>query len=270
MSPSKPSTGWAWLRLLLGLALPLAGASAAPTEDHYLYLPVIHRPPPGIFGRVTHTGAPVAGISVELRFYNGSSWSSGGFTTTNGEGRYQFTGLASLAPGQIYFVRYLNNSDNSRLSYCRTRLLTSYASNDHANVGDIDVADVRQSAPDSGTYVPLPRTFQWTVRSATPGDSYDYNLFDPANIANGPWFWTPPMGHVGGYALTSLPGGFETNHWYGWFLGVHAPDGGYGESYYFYWVAFSNAGQTMSLGAEPLTQTPLGDLLIARREADGK
>jgi hypothetical protein len=53
---------------------------------------------------------------------------------------------------------------------------------------------------------------------------------------------------------------------------VYSPDGGYGEPYYFYWVAFSSAGQTAGGGEWQVTRTAfadseLGAAMLARREA---
>jgi hypothetical protein len=273
MSPRKPSSGWNRLRLLLGLvlALPLAAARAAPGGDeYYLNLPAVFKPPPGIFGRITHNGGPAAGISVELRFYNGSSYSSAGFASTDANGVYRFASAPSLGPGQSYYVRYLNNGlGDSYLWNWFTRDLNAYSEGATVNIGDFDLANFSHTAPASGAYVPLPQGFSWAFRPATPADSFDFNLFDPDD--GNPWFWTnPPLGHVNNYTLFSLPGGFGTNTWYGWFPGVYSPDGGYGVPYYFRWVAFSSAGQAVSGGAAPLAGTPLGELLIARREAGGK
>ena len=255
---------WAGLRLIVALVIAgglAASTAAAPTDELYVtYLPTVLRPQPGIQGRVTQGGAPAAGISVELRFYNGSSYSSAGTTTTDGAGVYVFAGAASLGSGQRYYVLYRNVEDDlSRLSSWSTRVLTSFTAGQSVPIGDFDLANFSQTTPGSTSYVSLPRAFGWDFRPATPDDTFDFNLFDPDD--GNPFFWTnPPLGHVNGYTLNSLPGGFSTNTWYGWFPGVYSPDGGYGEPYYFWWVAFSNAGQAAGAGEWQVGQSAVNEL----------
>ena len=62
-----------------------------------------------ISGRVLYNGSPAGGVGLEMRFYNGSAWSTQASTTTAGNGTYQFTNLPSLSSGQSYYVRYLNH-----------------------------------------------------------------------------------------------------------------------------------------------------------------
>ncbi|MCP4542820.1 MAG: hypothetical protein GY832_37335, partial [Chloroflexi bacterium] len=85
----------------------------------------------------------------------------------------------------------------------------------------------------------LPYTFQWTRRTSTPSDSYELNLFDPAD--NDPWWWTyPALGYVDSYTLAGLPAGFAIGTQYGWNVWVYGPDGGAGISYYYRSVTFSS------------------------------
>ncbi len=207
----------------------------------YLYLPVINKPSPqGIYGTVTYNGAAASGVSLELRFWNGSSYSTRATTTTGADGRYLFMGVPSLSLGQRYYVRYQNSTNDSRLSYWGTRVLTSYTAGGSVAIGDFDIANIPLASPSPGATVFLPHVFQWTRRSATPTDSYDFNLFDPAD--GNPFWWTNPLDYVSSYALTVPPSGFGYRTTYGWAVGVYSPDEGYGGSFYYRTVRFSVAG----------------------------
>ncbi len=271
---------WAGLRLIAALVIAgglAASAVAAPMDEppYLTYLPLVLRPQPGIQGRVTLGGVPAVTILVELRFFNGSAWSSAGFDTTDGTGVYLFDSAASLGPDQRYYVRFENsNRGDAYLHAWYTRDLTTYTAGDSVNIGDFDLANFSHTAPPAGATVPLPQSFSWAFRPATPADSFDFNLFDADD--GDPFFWTdPPLGHVNSYTLPSLPGGFSTHTLYGWFPGVYSPDGGYGEPYYFYWVVFSSAGQAAGAGEWHAGQTAfaeseLGAAMLARREAASK
>jgi hypothetical protein len=196
-------------------------------------------------------GAPAAGVDLELRFFDGSSWSTRASTTTNGEGWYAFGAQPSLGAGQWYYVLYRNNSETAgRLWLWGTRSLSGYKTGDTVDLGRFDIANIALGAPGNGAEVALPFTFTWTPRPATPGDSYEFNLFDP--FTNDPYFFTqPPLGYVGGYTLNTLPPGFSTDGLYVWDMWVYSPDGGYGISLEARVVFFSNSGAAAGAGAAP-------------------
>ncbi|MFP4394502.1 MAG: hypothetical protein ACLFTI_04480 [Anaerolineales bacterium] len=206
----------------------------------------------GINGKVRYQGTGISGIHLALRFYDGSNWSTADTTTTQADGSYEFTGVASLTSGQKYYVRfqngeYGNTSNSDYLAFWSSFQLTSYTAGTSAAGGDFDIADIPLVSPDSSITAPLPQMFQWTQRAATTSDSYEFNLFDPAD--NDPWWWTDPrLGYVGSYTLESLPAGFSTGAEYGWNVWVYGPDGGYGVSYYYRRITFSS-------GSDP-TPTP--------------
>jgi hypothetical protein len=275
MSPRKPSSGWNWLRLLLGLvlALPLAAARAAPGGDeYYLNLPAVFKPPPGIFGRMTYHGLPFGAFALTLHLFNGSTYDSIDVAFPSADGQYRFEDVPSLGPGQRYYVRWLNPGDDNLLAAWFTRELTAYNHGDSVNIGDFDVANIPLGAPPPGAVLTLPNLFTWGFRPATPYDSFEFNLLDPQD--GNPWFWTdPPLGHVNEYGLHFLPAGFETHTWYGWYVAVHSPDGGYGVSYYFRWINFSGAplgGIEAHMGTGVLAGSEALAAIVAAREAGGK
>src|SRR6185503_9639832 len=92
-----------------------------------LFIPVMSQPPAGIQGYVTLAGDPAPNVSLELRFYDGQQFSTRLATQTDAKGFYNFTNAPSLAPGQIYYVRFLNTGQvQGRLSYWATAEITSY------------------------------------------------------------------------------------------------------------------------------------------------
>jgi uncharacterized repeat protein (TIGR01451 family) len=228
---------------------PTSTPTPTPTATPIPYL--------GIHGHVTFNGATASGVSLLLRFYNGSSWSTLATTTTDINGNYYFLSAPTLGGGQQYHVRYLNNSDNTKLYFWDTRYLTTYTAGTSVAIGDFDIANIPLVSPSSGAIVSLPQTFQWTRRSATTTDSYEFDLFNPGNPPNyTPVWWTyPPLGYVSSYSLNSLPSGFSPGVQYGWFIAVYSPDGGYGESFYYRPVTFSNTGFGPALGAPLVPST---------------
>jgi hypothetical protein len=218
-------------------------ASGLSAPGGFVYLPFLRSNIGlGIHGVVTLNGRPVAGVSLSLRFYNGTSWSTRAITITNQEGIYSFTNIPALFPGQLYYVRYINPSTfgDGRLGFWATREISFYAARSDVNIGNFDIADITLLNPEPGAVISLPITFQWARRPATPSDSYEFNLFDPYNEL--PYFYTPPLGYVETYTLGRLPIGFSPGVVYGWALGVYSLDGGYGTSFYYHPVMFSNTG----------------------------
>jgi hypothetical protein len=260
---SSPSSAQA-----ASLSSPIAVISAnsvespiTSTSSFTVYLPIVSKPPSIIGGRVTLNGTPAAGVSLELRFYNGSSFSTLAITTTAADGSYVFANAPSLAAGQKYYVRFLNpaTTADGRLADWFTRDLTSYTAGNSVEIGNFDLADITLQSPAPDAIVSLPNAFQWTVRPATPSDSYEFNLSDP--VDSSPFFYTiPPLGYVSSYTLNSLPGGFSVGTSYGWFVAVYSPDGGYGESFYYRGVKFSNTGMSVTTPSQSLQLKTVRDV----------
>ncbi|MCX6035492.1 MAG: hypothetical protein NTV38_11045 [Chloroflexi bacterium] len=198
----------------------------------------------GINGRVSFNGAAAAGVSLQLLFYNGSTWSTYATKTTAADGTYSFTGAASLSSGQRYYVRFQNSTSgpDTQLWYWATRVLTSYPAGCDVGIGDFDIANVPQVSPSAYATEALPSTFLWTRRTATPSDSYVFELLlNPGSETSGIWS-TQPLGYVATFALNSLPTGFSPGTQYGWEVRIYSPDGGQGTSRYYSPVTFSNTG----------------------------
>jgi uncharacterized repeat protein (TIGR01451 family) len=219
---------------------------------NYVYLPLVSYRicSTGICGRVTLNGSPAGGVSLALRYYNGSAWSTRATKTTGADGSYAFTSVPALGPGQEYYVRYQNSAGTAgRLWVWGTKTLTTYAAGSNVEMGISDIADIALTAPGSGDAVSLPYTFQWTPRPASLSDTYEFDLYD-AN-ADTPYFYTPHLGYVGGYSLNCLPAGFAFGTYYLWDVWVYSPDGGYGISYWSNWIQFSSGPSCTPAASQP-------------------
>lgn len=209
-----------------------------------IFLPLVQKAKPrlGINGTVTENGAPATGVSLDLRFYNGSYWSTLAITTTDADGDYFFTDIPSLGSGQRYYVRYQNTSTGgnpNRLWTWHTQSLTAYTAGSNVAIGNFDLANITLISPADNATVNVPHTFQWTPRTASPTDIYEFDLYDPYDF--NPGFY-PIVGYVGSYTLNSLPPGFGAGPLYVWEVWVYSPDGGFGISYETRVVFFSNTG----------------------------
>lgn len=219
-----------------------------------VYLPAVHRPQVGVLGRVTQNGQSAGGVALQLRFFNGSSWSTWATTTTDGGGNFVFTNPPTLAAGQKMYVRYLNEIGTpERLYIWATADITAYQPNTTVHVGQFDIADVVLVSPPTQTVVSLPYTFQWQARSATPTDSYAVRYFGVLS-GDDSFALTVPLGYVNGFTLNGLPPGFATYTPYGWDVLVYSPNGGVGIPYYYRLVAFSNTGTGSQITAQMASQ----------------
>ena len=215
------------------------------------------KPPGGITGRVTEKGAPAANIPLELRYFNGSAWSTRATTKTNGSGVYLFEGIPSLAQEEVYYVRYgPNDSNPARLYYWFGPDITSYSAGSQTGGGDFDIADVVLLAPEDEATVALPVTFSWK-RRGIPGEGYRVVLFDLDSADN--WM-TEDLGDVGSVTIGSLPGDIIRGKQYGWYGEVYAGPDSFGMSYYFNRITFQN-GRRQTENSAPAGFSRLTDNL---------
>ena len=222
-----------------------------------LYLPLLYEPLPGIQGYVTVNGSPASGVFLELRHFDGQSYSTQASLNTDGSGFYDFQ-APSLTPGQFYYVRYLNTGGTpGYLWFWGTANINSYSAGAPIGAGNFDLADVPLVSPPDHATVALPSLFQWTRRPASLTDNYQLALFDPNSNAFGQ---TGLLGYVNGVTLTGVPGSFQTGHAYVWEVLINSPDGGRGTSYGARFVTFSHfsadSQAAVEGGSEQANATP--------------
>ncbi len=206
-------------------------------QQGIIYLPIVTKSPlpRGIFGAVTYDGVPASNILLQLRFYDGMSWSTIATRSTNSSGEYSFIGMPSLQPGQLYYVLFLNDYGYTQwLYYWQTREIDIYDGFSDVNIGNFDIEELRLSEPPQIREISLPVTFMWYPRSdfllnQEQPESYGLHLYDW-------WFETPsfdtgPLTDAYTYTLDILPDGFRFNYWYAWDVRIYTPDGGSGVSY---------------------------------------
>ncbi len=226
---------------------PTPTATATPTRTATPAPTPTATPPgaPGIQGYITYNAAPVAGVELRLRFYNGSTYGTAATTQTDNLGNYRFAGVPSLTAGQFYYVRYGPNTSDARyLGSWYGPSLTSYTADARTSGGDFDLANVLLSAPAPGTTSGLPVTFVWQRRSLS-GDTYRLVLFDPDT--NDSWT-TGDLGNTDRLTVATLPDGIATGKPYGWYIEVWLGDDSYGVSYYYRLVTFAATGAQRALG----------------------
>jgi hypothetical protein len=199
-------------------------------------------------GTVTDNGSPVSGTTLVLRYFDGSSWSTYATTTTDRNGGYRFTHLPALTGSQRFYVRWYNSeSDATQLSSWSCWVVTSTATaGDHHC--SFDLQDITLLSPTHGSTISLPYTFRWEQRPIHT-DDYEFLLADMSDYNP---YWYHAAGYVDSYMMNGLPNGFSSGPQYGWWMRVYGPDG-YGVSYYYQTVTFSNTGATLNSQAGPMT-----------------
>jgi hypothetical protein len=116
-----PLNGWAF-----------STNSLNPIDESPIYLPLVYRRgslPEGISGCVTENGFKVAGVSINLNFFDGSTSSTLATQVTDTAGYYNFKNLNSLGQNQTYQVVFQQNYptyDPNRLSVWSTKKVISY------------------------------------------------------------------------------------------------------------------------------------------------
>jgi serine protease len=187
-------------------------------------------------GKVTVQGTPVSGQGVELRHYDGSSWSTYSSTTTNTSGDYSFTGVPEPGATEVYYVRWLNSANDASYLwgwYCED--VTSSGGNRTCN---IDIADVTHVAPVNSAYINLPYAFQWNMRPI-PSEGYFLSFY---SYDGSDFYWeydSPHLAHVNQWTITNLPGSMSISTLYYWEINVLGSNG-YGTSYYVSGVYFND------------------------------
>jgi len=192
----------------------------------------------GIHGQITKNQTPAAGLDLELRFWNGTAWSTRTTTTTGADGHYCFTGVPSLDASQIYYVRYLNttSSPNPGPDYLwdwRGNKIVSYTAGATVPGGDFDVDDISLVSPADGASVTLPAQFCWTPRNV-PSDNYVLGFYYAGTDETAT---TSYLGNIPCVNLTGLPPSWPSGATYTWWVRAYQGDDpgttlyNYGDSY---------------------------------------
>lgn len=212
----------------------------------WVYIPIImngNANPAGIYGYVTQSGTPAAGVSLILYLKVGDNDSL--ITTSNSDanGYFSFTGVPGISSGtgQGYFVRFSIYSGNNgtvpgRLNYWNTRILQSYTKDQVVNIGNFDIGDVFLGYPnlyDNDNPLPFPVTFNWTKRVQAPTDSYILYITEyisEPQIQYIQKYKSPLLGYVNSQQLvrSDLPMDMVSNKLYFWYITIQSPDGAVG------------------------------------------
>jgi len=213
-------------------------------------------------GRLTKNGVALANQVVELRYYDGSTWSTYAERTTGADGRFTFGPLPPIYESGMYFyARWRNNYQSSLNDTLLWAWYCNYASPDYTAFGDyvcdMELMDIRQIHPTDGGVDYFPVNFTWTASNQT-GEYYFMNLFDLSD--SDPYAWFGSVSSPS-YTLTSLPSGFSTYTAYGWYPEVDNYYG-YGISYYYYPVIFGGTSLLSPYSSPGFKPIPFGDLEI--------
>lgn len=237
--------------ITIGIFQDIGWSVQKTTYPPRVYLPLLSNNAGGkLFGQVTENGNKAPDVPLTLCRLNSptdTNCTFMGSTTTIADGTYAFNNLPALQTGQKYFA-YFKNTTNAkgRLWYWQTRSLITYTFGSQVQLGNFDIGDIKLISPTLPVTVTLPVTFSWKVRSASPSDSYEFDLYEPQN--GSPNFYTkPPLGHVGSYQLKGLPAGFLMNKRYAWEVWAYAPDNAFGISLEARPVAFASSASPPSM-----------------------
>ncbi|MEJ2597862.1 MAG: hypothetical protein P8Z00_05980 [Anaerolineales bacterium] len=225
-----------------------------PTLPPRAYLPLLSNDAGGkLFGQVTENGSKAPNVPLTLCRLNSPTdthCTSMRTTTTIADGTYAFNNLPALQTGQKYFAYFKNTTNTKgRLWYWQTHSLVTYTFGSQVQLGNFDIEDIKLISPTLPVTVTLPVTFSWKVRSASPSDSYEFDLYEPQNGSTN-FYTKPPLGHVGSYRLKSLPSGFLMNQRYVWEVWAYAPDNAFGISLEARPVAFASSASPPTLPVE--------------------
>jgi alpha-tubulin suppressor-like RCC1 family protein/murein DD-endopeptidase MepM/ murein hydrolase activator NlpD len=174
----------------------------------------------GIYGRVNYQGYGQPDIPLNLRLYNGTSWTTVMATTSDWEGNYSFTGIPSLGPNQLYSVRFLNSTDDPNYLYgWWGNYITEYYAGDNVRGGDADIADIPLGTPNSMADIAFPAEFQWTPRSMYPEEQYAVEVYGDQT------YWSPLQAASGSFMLDAVPPEFRAGQDLSWDVVAVMTDG---------------------------------------------
>jgi TolB protein len=226
------------------------------TSGRGVYLPLVVKSlqasnSGGISGKVTFQGAAAANLGLDLRWWDGATWTTRSSTTTRADGSYQFNSAPPLSAGQAYYVRYLNspsapNPGSGYLYAWYGGKIGSYTAGSSVPGRDFDVKDIGLVSPNSGASVTLPAQFCWEARGVA-GDNYRLAFYNPETDTAG---YTSLLGSATCTTISGLPQGWNAGVQYEWWVNVYQgsnPDlnaNNYGTCYSYHLVTIHfTAGQ---------------------------
>jgi hypothetical protein len=227
---------------------PVPAAPNPPYElppGYHTFLPNIYKPfaPPvdlGIHGVVTHNGNLVGGIPLELRYFDGSTWSTLMNTSTTSNGNFSFLGVPSLSNNHEYYVRTaMNGGLQSALAQWSSRVISNFTVGHTVGISDFDIQDLNLVSPTNNEFVPFPVKFEFSPRGLLVTDMYSLVLYDP--VDGNPFIRTGSYRNTSGFIFNELPTGFSYNTTYAWSILIVSPDDALGISSEARLVRFSSS-----------------------------
>jgi hypothetical protein len=225
-----------------------------PVLNLHAYIPNLFIGSPtdaGLFGYVTQSNQPAQGVTLQLSKLDGTTETTIGTTITDSRGYYSFTSIPAIVPssGVTYFTRYAffyadaKNDLPGRLSYWKTRAISSYSTDQIINIGNFDIGDIVLDSPVSSFVdeVGLPVTFKWIKRSYSPSDSYYLGIVDQSLINYA--FISNKLGYINSFLFnqTLWSQSMKFGDHYFWNVKVESPNGGVGVSRYMHEIIFKAA-----------------------------
>jgi len=235
-----------------------------------------------VSGAIKSNGNRLSGIPVELRYYDGTGFSSMGFTTTGTDGYFAFRSVGNVPSGNaptresrlsqpkvpavkeaqvnrweqrvtgrtrapqstFYYVRFVNTFDNPNyLWFWGTGPVYTINPGSSVSVGEFDITNVPLGNPNAVFGLRFPVVFNWTQRINAGDTDYWLEMFG----TNGEYF-RDGGGLISRYTLSALPNGFTFGPIYGWDVEINnLSTGGYGYSYQVNSASFSQSTTDNSL-----------------------
>jgi hypothetical protein len=231
-------TGWSFTGFSFDRTRNVATHAAYQAYAPIVTWGVTEAPEAGISGRIAYQGSGIGNIDLELRFNDGSTWSTIATTITESDGRYLFTNIPSLGTGQKYYVRYGPNEADYRYLYdWYGPYITAYTSGGSVSGGNFDIANFSLLSPDDYAEVSLPVTFTWEGRGLIK-DAFRWHMFD--YYGDHEWDSGDPAGDVN-YTLSNLPADALYGEQYYWDVFVHNGPDSFGTCIDYYAVTFSSS-----------------------------
>ncbi len=199
----------------------------SPPSGNLVFIPIINRPYNEplheLHGGVTLNGVGISNIPLELRFFDGSTWSTIRNITTSTDGSYILNDVPNLNDGESYSIRYTNTDLlPGQLDSWSTRPIKIYTERGNVGFSEFDIGDLPIKSPPSGIALTLPVTFEWSTRITSLLDWYAFTLYDPTD--GDPSFIAYPYQGTNGVILYSLPSGFSYNTQYAWIIWIISPE----------------------------------------------